>query len=176
MLTTFVTLLIAGFLYESCAAKCRKKRLTSKCSGFHQTTSQAYLLLIKRSSEADIQSRDNLWKPQLHQQWVHRRDFSSPFSLLDVPFALSFQGDLCGERFRGGFVLGFQSIRNLSSCNEDAGSQNVKKELVLCVKKQQLCTCITRFGTFFHFLTRRFTEDVNALRRIFFFLLLYFWR
>lgn len=29
MLTTFVTLLIAGFLYESCAAKCRKKRLTT---------------------------------------------------------------------------------------------------------------------------------------------------
>ena len=176
MLTTFVTLLIAGFLYESCAAKCRKKRLTSECSGFHQTTSQAYLLLIKRSSEADIQSRDNLWNTSVTSTMSAYKRFFFSLPLLDVPFALSFQGDLCGERFRGGFVLGFQSIRNLSSCNEDAGSQNVKKEMVLCVKKQQLCTCITRFGTFFHFLTRRFTEDVNALRQIFFFLLLYFWR
>ena len=50
MMTTFVTLLTAGFVYETCAAKRRKKRLTSKCSRFHQTGSQASLFFRGKHS------------------------------------------------------------------------------------------------------------------------------
>ena len=175
MLTTFVTLLIAGFLYDSCAAKCRKKRLTSKCSGFQQTTSQAYLLFIKRSSEANIQSCDNLSNTFCY---INNECIEEIF-LLPSPFSTFPSRYL----FKGTFVeRGLGRVRTRIPIDKELkqlqrrrkGSQNVKKEMVLCVKKQQLCTCITRFGTFFHFLTRRFTEDVNALRRTFFFLLLYF--
>ena len=78
--------------------------------------------------------------------------FLLPSLFSTFPSRSLFKGDLCRERFRGGFVFGFQSIRNLSSFNADAGSQNVKKGMVLCVKKQQRCTCITLFGTFFSLL------------------------
>ena len=129
MLTTFVTLLIAGFLYESCAAKCRKKRLTSKCSGFQQTTSQAYLLFIKRSSEANIQSCDNLWNTFCY---INNECIEEIF-LLPSPFSTFPSRYL----FKGTFVeRGLGRVRtripinngNLSSCNEDERAARTSKK------------------------------------------------
>ncbi|KAM7434882.1 hypothetical protein ABFA07_015102 [Porites harrisoni] len=54
MLTTFIMLLTAGFVYETCAAKCRKKRLRSKCKSSNHHPG------LWRLSQANIQSRDNL--------------------------------------------------------------------------------------------------------------------
>ena len=81
--------------------------------------------------------------------------FLLPSPFWTFPSRYLFKGTLWRE-IKGGFVLGFQSIRNLSSCNEDAGSQNVKKEMVLCVKKQQLCTCNHTFWHFFLLLNATF--------------------
>ena len=111
-------LLTAGFVYETCAAKCRKKKLTSKRNGFHQTTTQA-----------SGDSHRQLMKCISYLNNERMRRFF--FSLLDVPLALgtSLEGGL-GEDF----YLDFSHLGKL---------------FVLCVKKEQLCTCIRLFGTFF---------------------------
>ena len=176
MLTTFVTLLIAGFLYDSCAAKCRKKRLTSKCSGFQQTTSQAYLLFIKRSSEANIQSCDNLWNTfcYINNECIEEIFLlPSPFSTF--PSRYLFKGTFV-ERGLGRVRTRIPINKELKQLQRRRGQpERQKRNGFMCEKATTLHVHHT-FWHFFHFLTRRFTEDVNARRRIFFFLLLYFWR